>query len=544
MLDQNEKGNVSSPEIKVNNSSFNSNIETIKTRSGEIIRYSMDPSKITKTIKLEDLTEKDLYEDRKDTNGVPILKRIERYPELSDDIFIPIDFIRADGNKVSDNILLNKKQELYYRDKNRIFRGCLTNKPSKLGYIIVGIEDKNIRVSRIMASTFLINPDPKVYEVVNHINHITTDNNLTNLNFVTRCENSNKQNGTCFNKKPKDKSKLTNYIALDDLGNEVFRITKEKETNPDNYNLGEIVKSIADKRKYRGYYWKVENIARIEFYKRINCTGNVKDYSWESHSIYPNLYVCKEGFISCKDKILGSLNIEGYIYVNVGGDSFKNGRAAHRIIMEHVLKRKLKPDEIVDHINTIRTDNSFDNLRLTDWTGNANNPITVQKFKKKVLLVDLYGDFICYDEREELLKIIFPDDPEKWNDGNRICGSVKHNRHHKVTHRITNNNYLVITDLDTANQSILETIQEEIMYVFDRDGNLIDALGTGNILKQLEEKYKIDCTTAYESVKYNRYTRKGFKFVKGGNIIEILKSLGHLTALDFKPEDTNKKDNN
>ena len=117
MLNQNEKGNVSSPEIKVNNSSFNSNIETIKTRSGETVRYSMDPSKITKTIKLEDLREKDLYEDRKDTNGVPILKRIERYPELPDDIFIPIDFIRADGNKVSDNILLNKKQELYYRDK-------------------------------------------------------------------------------------------------------------------------------------------------------------------------------------------------------------------------------------------------------------------------------------------------------------------------------------------------------------------------------------------------------------------------------------------
>lgn len=543
MLDQNEKGNVSSPEIKANNSNFNSNIETVKTRSGEIIRYSMDPSKITKTIKLKDLTEKDLYEDRKDTNGVPILKRIERYPELPDDIFIPIDFIRADGNKVSDNILLNKKQELYYRDKNRIFRGCLTNKPSKLGYIIVGIEDKNIRVSRIMASTFLINPDPKVYEVVNHINHTTTDNNLSNLNFVTRCENANVKNGTSRGGGKKlNNSKLTQYIALDDSGNEVFRITKNEETNPNKYRWGGISESVKMNKKYRGYYWKIENKSREEFYKKINCTGNVKDYSWEPHSLYPDLYVCKEGFIKKDNKIIGSMDgLEGYITVNL-----KNVETcrAHRIIMEHILKRKLKPDEIVDHINTIRTDNSFDNLRLTDWTGNANNPITRQKFKKKVLLVDLYGDFICYDEREELLKIIFPDDPEKWNDRNRICGSVKHNRHHKVTHRITNNNYLVITDLDTANQSILETIQEEIMYVFDREGNLIDALGTGNILKQLEEKYKIKNITAYESVKYNRYTRKGFKFVKGGNIIEILKSLGHLTALNFKPEDTNKKDNN
>ena len=541
MLNQNEKGNVSSPEIKVNNSSFNSNIETIKTRNGEIIRYSMDPSKITKTIKLEDLTEKDLYEDRKDTNGVPILKRIERYPELPDDIFIPIDFIRADGNKVSDNILLNKKQELYYKDKNRIFRGCLTNKPSKLGYIIVGIEDKNIRVSRIMASTFLINPDPKVYEVVNHINHITTDNNLSNLNFVTKSENSNVKNGTSRGGGRKlTNSKLTQYIALDDSGNEVFRITKNEETNPNKYRLEGISESIKMNKKYRGYYWKSENRSREEFYKKINCTGNVKDYSWEPHSLYPNLYVCKEGFIKKDNKIIGSMDgLEGYVTVNL-----KNVETcrAHRIIMEHILKRKLKPDEIVDHINTIRTDNSFDNLRLTDWTGNANNPITKQKFKKKVLLVDLYGDFICYDERKELLKIMFPDNPEMWNNRNYICGSS--GEHHKVTHRITNNNYLVITDLDTANQSILETIQEEIMYVFDREGNLIDALGTGNILKQLEEKYKITNSIAYGSIKYNRYTRKGLKFVKGGNIIEILKSLGHLTALNFKPEDTNKKDNN
>lgn len=308
------------------------------------------------------------------------------------------------------------------------------------------------------------------------------------------------------------------------------------------YKWGGISESVKMNKKYRGYYWKIENIARIEFYKRINCTGNINDYSWEPHSLYPNLYVCKEGFIRYKDKILGSLNIEGYIYTN--GGIFKNGRAAHRIIMEHILKRKLKSDEIVDHINTIRTDNSFDNLRLTDWTGNANNPITVQKFKKKVLLVDLYGDFICYDEREELLKIIFPDDPEKWNDGNRICGSVKYDRQHRVTHRITNNNYLVITDLDTANQSILETIQEEIMYVFDKEGNLIDALGTGNILKQIEEKYKIKNNEVYTKIRQNKPCKCGLKFVKGGNIIEILKSLGHLTALNFKPEDTNKKDNN
>ena len=69
---------------------------------------------------------------------------------------------------------------------------------------------------------------------------------------------------------------------------------------------------------------------------------------------------------------------------------------AHRIIMEYILGRDLMDDEIVDHINCIRYDNSFSNLRVTDAKGNMNNPLTIEKRIKRVVAADLFGNFICY----------------------------------------------------------------------------------------------------------------------------------------------------
>lgn len=63
-------------------------------------------------------------------------------------------------------------------------------------------------------------------------------------------------------------------------------------------------------------------------------------------------------------------------------------------------------DEIVDHINCIRYDNSFSNLRVTDAKGDMNNPLTIEKRIKRVVAADLFGNFICYESGKYISKNI------------------------------------------------------------------------------------------------------------------------------------------
>lgn len=68
-------------------------------------------------------------------------------------------------------------------------------------------------------------------------------------------------------------------------------------------------------------------------------------------------------------KVLGSLTQDGYLSVMLDGKNYMLHRLAF-LFMEGSM-----PPELVDHINCIRDDNRWENLRHADWELNTRNTL-------------------------------------------------------------------------------------------------------------------------------------------------------------------------
>lgn len=106
----------------------------------------------------------------------------------------------------------------------------LTPHVGDAGYLVVSLIGKkrtNGHIHRLLAETFIYNPDPKVYVEVNHIDGNKLNNSLDNLEWVTGCQNIRHAftNNLC-----KEKA-LLDYSLLDEL---IQRLLTEPELNYSN----------------------------------------------------------------------------------------------------------------------------------------------------------------------------------------------------------------------------------------------------------------------------------------------------------------------
>ena len=452
-----------------------------------------------------------LYLDETDSNGVSLLRRVEKYPDLPETEFIPIEYTHSNGLKILNEYSINKLGEIRSNYENKLLTG---NKNKYKNYRRIGLKLLNgntysLFIHRLVASTFLINPNPNLYNVVNHIDHNPENNNFSNLKWVTQAENSNKGNGKSLST---SKEKLVQYVALDDSGNEVFRITRRDNLG---YKISNILKSIQRNKKYNDYYWKVENKK-----ERIipGFSGNLDDYEWHEHWKYPGLFVCKEGFVKYRGKLLYSLTSEGYVYSSIQINNKRIYFRVHRIIMEYILGRNLRNDEIVDHINTIRYDNNFNNLRVTDARGNRNNSLTVEKLSKKLILTDLLGDFIEYNSIKNLQNYLNND-------------KLQHNG--VLRNSIISKKYFCINPGD--NDNILHKKMENVIYILNKDKTEI--VGAYSSSKEAAKKVEESKTSIDRYIRSGNISFKGNYFMRGPEAVKLVLSLGHGTAGDYKPED-------
>lgn len=180
---------------------------------------------IESSIPQDKVNNSNLYLDETDSKGVPLLKRIEKYPDLPEDEFIPIDFSLYEDklmNSPKEGYLINKKGEVKNKNTGKIIKHSQKQErgKNKARYCMINFYGiKQICLHRLVATTFLINPDIITYSVVNHIDHNTFNNKLSNLEWVTITENTNKKNGRSSEI---SKNLLIKYVAMDNNGSEKF----------------------------------------------------------------------------------------------------------------------------------------------------------------------------------------------------------------------------------------------------------------------------------------------------------------------------------
>jgi len=157
------------------------------------------------------------------------------------DTFVPISnfdgyFINKNGSVLSKK---GKKERILKPNlgKNGYYRVCLNDKDKK---------QKNIRIHRLLALTFIDNPDNLL--CVDHIDRCKTNNSISNLRWVTHITNS--QNA----KRQKDNKIGHKNICLwiDKRNTKWYRvdITRNKKKH------NKCFKTLAEAIKYRNEYLK------------------------------------------------------------------------------------------------------------------------------------------------------------------------------------------------------------------------------------------------------------------------------------------------
>jgi uncharacterized protein with PIN domain len=116
----------------------------------------------------------------------------------------------------------------------------VNSKPTVSGYISVGIDNVTYRLHRIVALTFIENPENK--EQVNHIDGIKTNNAVSNLEWVTNQENQIHKFKTGLG------NNYTRKIGQYDLENNLIKefssiVGAAKELNIGKSNIGGVCKN-------------------------------------------------------------------------------------------------------------------------------------------------------------------------------------------------------------------------------------------------------------------------------------------------------------
>lgn len=268
-------------------------------------------------------------------------------------------------------------------------------------------EITNVLVHRIIANMFVPNPDPEHFNIVNHKNYNGDDNRKENLEWCSYSYNNSAEN----------KQEITPRCYYLRSDGELF---DRKKLLDNNLCVRDVVYSIKNGRKYKGYTWSrvVPTLNNYLEKHPVVVDGWYEDnglHDFGSHKVRANLCGILEidGILN-----IGTLNKKTLIYqITIN----KKHYFIHRLVYEIISGKLIDKNKVIDHLIPVTSDNidnSFYNLSEKTQSENMRNPLT-QLLTKKYFNIDQYNIFGKLENSYrsitiEFIKNILEDNPSKF----------------------------------------------------------------------------------------------------------------------------------
>lgn len=194
------------------------------------------------------------------------------------------------------------------------------------GYKVLKYNRKLYTIHRLIALTFIPNPDPDVYTVINHINEDKLDNRIENLEWVSQKQNVNK----CT----KDTSHQRRVVRINHDGTEIIYDTVRKAAESVNLGNSAISKvCLGINNTAGGYRWRYENNEQSIEKKEID----LKDAKQIDDSSY---YIFKDGSVYnlTRKKFLKPMKNNNncyYITISNGKRNCKKNHYIRKLVMDN-----------------------------------------------------------------------------------------------------------------------------------------------------------------------------------------------------------------
>lgn len=256
------------------------------------------------------------------------------------------------SDKVLKNYQITKCGKIWSK-KNKIFlKTTICN-----GYENFSSSNKYIAVHRLVALTFIPNPENKPY--VNHINNNKLDNRLENLEWVTQKENI--QHNKIQTSHPRRVIQLDNNNNIVNSYDSLIEASKVIKLTPS--SISKVLNG--QNETAGGYKWKYEDSSYYPI--------NIDLSKAKKINIFSNYMILPEGKVynTVRKTFVKSIkNASGYCYVTLCTPGVKQNVYVHRLVAEYFIPNDDNKKTQVNHINKIRDDNRVENL---EWVSASEN---------------------------------------------------------------------------------------------------------------------------------------------------------------------------